>query len=85
MTRANGNPYTMPAFETTIKIRLRPEVIGPEAGTEWKSEASASDFISSVLSEAAMDTILDWGYLNPDNAWTVVETPDDYEEGEMFA
>lgn len=85
----------MKALKATVTILLDPRVIGPDAQTEWggpDSDASASDWMSAVLSEVNMDIVLDWGYEYPpmgnvvETAWNEVEVdPDTYEEGDMFA
>jgi hypothetical protein len=87
----------MQAFEAVIRIRLNPDIIGPDAkpynedGTlAWNTEASASDYLTEVLSSQQWETILDWGYENVSAedkvlGWSTVEHSDDYEEGEMFS
>lgn len=83
----------MKALKATVTVLLDPRVIGPEATTEWGGPlayAAACDWMSAVMSEANSDTVLDWGYEGDSDGeggtqWHVVDVPDDYEEGDMFA
>lgn len=83
----------MKALRATVTLLLDPRVIGPDAQTEWKTEASACDFVSELLSSTVSDTVLDWAYDDPEafwvggtglkTAWEAVEIgdPTSYQEG----
>ncbi len=75
------------AFEVIVRIRLNPNIIGPDADTGWNTDASATDYISEIFAEKA-GAFIDWHYVGwsepGDSVCDIVEHVEPYSEGDML-